>query len=226
VSSSEPGLLSVLEEARRRGLLGRRILVAEHIRHAEAWERVLPPAASIVDLGTGGGVPGLVLAVLRPHARGTLIEAAEGRCAFLRWAIGELGLGDRWEVRCDRAEDAAHAEGLRERFDGAVARGFGPPAVSAECLSAFVRVGGWCSVSEPPSAAARTGQRWPEEGCARLGLRVVGAVERPVGAVVLEKVGVLDRRFPRRSGALRKRPLWGVGGRAAGPCGSGAATEP
>lgn len=226
MSSSGASVLKVLEEAQRRGLLGRRIEVAEHIRHAESWERVLPPAASIVDVGSGGGVPGLILAVLRPNSRGTLIEAAEGRCAFLTWAVGELGLGDRWEVRCDRAEDAAHTEALRERFDGAVARGFGPPAVSAECLSGFVRVGGWCSVSEPPGGPARAGERWPESGCARLGLRVVAVTERPVGTVVLKKVGVLDRRFPRRSAALRKRPLWTVGGRPIGASRSGAGAGP
>lgn len=202
-------LQDVLEQARRRGFLGRGTPAEQHVAHARAWLQVLPVADEIVDLGSGGGVPGLVLAVLRPMSRGVLVEAAQRRCSFLEWALGELGVRHRWRVACGRAEHLAHEPAHRERYDGVVARGFGPPPVVAECASGFLRVGGWCSVSEPPGRAQGSPpERWSPEGLGRLGLRMGGPVPAPVSTVLLEKVSPLDGGLPRRTAALCKRPAW------------------
>ena len=202
-------LRAVLGEAQRRGFLGKGTPVERHLSHAQAWLRLLPETEEFVDLGSGGGVPGLVLAVLRPASRGLLVEAMQRRCSFLAWALAELGVQDRWRVGCGRAEHLAHRPEHRERYDGAVARGFGPPPVVAECASGFLRVGGWCSVSEPPvDGDTCSAERWSAEGLARLGLRLKETVRVPVAAVLVEKIAPLDPGLPRRTAALRKRPFW------------------
>jgi 16S rRNA (guanine527-N7)-methyltransferase len=121
-------VIAVLERARDLGFLGPGP-VAFHVEHARAY---LPPLAGVVgaalDLGAGGGVPGLVLALERPDLRWTLLDAMTRRTAFLQEAVAELGLANV-EVRTGRAEEVPD---LRERFKAVVARGFGPPAVTAE----------------------------------------------------------------------------------------------
>jgi 16S rRNA (guanine527-N7)-methyltransferase len=161
----------------------------------ESVERVL-------DLGSGGGVPGLVLAESAPDLRLVLVDSAVRRCRFLRNATAELDLEDRVEVVEERAETAARHPSLREALDAVVVRSFGPPGVTAECAVGFLRLGGSLVVSEPPEASVR----WPPEALADLGL--APAVNCGTGGfsfVRLEKVRI-DDRWPRRVGIPAKRP--------------------
>ncbi len=156
----------------------------------------------VLDLGSGGGVPGLVLAEEEPGLSLVLLDSAARRCRFLRRAIGALGLEDRVEVVEERAETAARHPALREMSDAVVARSFGPPAVTAECAVGFLRLGGSLVVSEPPETAVR----WPPEALADLGL--APAVDCGTGEfsfVRLEKTRA-DDRWPRRVGIPAKRP--------------------
>jgi 16S rRNA (guanine527-N7)-methyltransferase len=160
---------------------------------------------SFLDLGSGGGVPGLVLAVLWSHSRGVLLDASARRAEFLRWACGALGLDERIRVVHERAEVAAGSPQLREAFTVVTARGFGPPAVTAECAVAFLAPGGRLVVSEPPDDDPG---RWPAAGLARLGLEVERAPTGSDRFVVLRRTGDPEPRFPRRLGIPAKRPLW------------------
>jgi 16S rRNA (guanine527-N7)-methyltransferase len=158
-----------------------------------------------LDLGSGGGAPGLVLARAAPDNRLVLLDAGKRRCQFLLQAVTELGLRDGVVVAEDRAESAARNGALREAFDAVVARSFGPPAVTAECAVGFLRLGGRLVVSEPPGGEAG---RWPAEGLDELGF---GPAE-PCGGgqasfIRMEKVRA-DDRWPRRVGIPAKRPLW------------------
>jgi 16S rRNA (guanine527-N7)-methyltransferase len=156
----------------------------------------------VLDLGSGGGLPGLVLAEDDPGRRLVLLDSATRRCRFLRQAIGVLGLEGRAEVVEERAETAARHPTLREASDAVMARAFGPPAVTAECAVGFLRLGGSLVVSEPPEASVR----WPPEALDDLGL--APAVDCGTGAfsfVRLEKTRT-DDRWPRRVGIPAKRP--------------------
>lgn len=160
----------------------------------------------MLDLGSGGGLPGLVVASYRPELELTLLEARQRACRFLREALGELGRTDVAVVEA-RAEEAARRPDLRETFDAAVARSFGPPAVTAECAVAFLRPGGRLVVSEPPGEEE---SRWPAEGLDQLGFGALSRGSEPGGSfVVLEKIRS-DDRWPRRVGIPAKRPLWTV----------------
>jgi len=199
-------LLDVLEKARARGLLGPGPIDA-HVDHARGLAHLVEPApASFLDLGSGGGVPGLILAEEWPQASAVLLESRQRRCAFLDAAAEQLQLGGRVTVACGRAEDLARDHAFRASVELVVARSFGRPAVTAECAVGFLRPGGRLLVAEPPDTE---GDRWPAAGVAALGLT---GPERgragDVTAAVLTLAAPVDDRWPRRPGIPAKRPLW------------------
>lgn len=162
--------------------------------------------ARVVDLGSGGGIPGLVIAERCPSAHVFLLDGRRQRTDALRRAVTELG----WphvDVIAERAEEAGRDERLRGSIDVVVARGFGPPPVVAECAAPLLRVGGWLVVSEPPGAT-EAAPRWPEGPCATLGLRLEEIRELPWSFAVLRQEAVCPERFPRRVGVPAKRPLF------------------
>jgi 16S rRNA (guanine527-N7)-methyltransferase len=197
-------LRDVLADARRIGLLGERP-VEDHIRHAEVWAAALEPG-DFLDLGSGAGVPGLVLATVWPDVRGALLDGQVRRTAWLRTAVVRLGYGDRVGVVEGRAEELAHDPDLRERFPVVVARGFGPPATTAECGAGFAARGGVVSVSEPPMP---DDSRWSPTGLAELGLVVEReVVQDEASFVILRKRDSLGPGRPRRRNLPLRRPLW------------------
>ena len=164
----------------------------------------------MLDLGSGGGLPGLVLATYRPELELTLLEARQRACRFLREAVTALDLSQVAVVE-SRAEDAARRPDLRESFDAVVARSFGPPPVTAECAVGFVRTGGRLVVSEPPGDEERdVADRWPPSGLEELGLSPPAAGGGSGASFVLMDKERADERWPRRVGVPAKRPLWAI----------------
>jgi 16S rRNA (guanine527-N7)-methyltransferase len=197
-------LEAVLEDAQRVGLLGPEA-VARHIEHASVWASELAPA-DFLDLGSGAGLPGLVLASLWPDHHGVLLDGQVRRTAWLRTAVARLGLAARVRVVEGRAEALGHDDDLREQAPLVVARGFGPPSATAECGSAFAAVGGVLSVSDPPGGSAA---RWPASGLSQVGLELSSQVVQTTGSfVILRKHAPLEDQFPRRRNLPLKRPLW------------------
>jgi 16S rRNA (guanine527-N7)-methyltransferase len=200
-------VVDILHRARSLGFLGPGD-IERHVAHAETFAeaaRALPGLA--LDLGSGGGVPGLVLAARWPASTWLLLDASQRRATFLAGVVAELGWGGRVEVRRQRAEVAGRDPERRGRFDLVVARSFAGPAATAECAAPFLRTGGTLAVSEPPDGP----DRWPADVVDRLGLRLDRRVERPeVPATIqlLEQLRPCPERFPRRTGVPAKRPLW------------------
>lgn len=201
-------LASVLDRSRALGLLGPGDIDA-HIANAEAFAELVDPVNRVLDLGSGGGVPGLVLISELPALTVTLVDASERRAAFLRSAVRDLDASHRATVVLGRAEVLAHRADLREQFDVVTARSFGAPAVTAECAAGFLRVGGRLLVSEPDSIESR----WPPEQLARLGL-AVGGVHRTVHRGTRTSIRELFREragldgVPRADGIPSRRPLF------------------
>jgi len=197
-----------LEDARRRGMLGPGP-VDVHLDHAEAIAAAVGGnfRGRFLDLGSGAGVPGVILIALWPAATGVLLEARKRRCAFLEAAVSGLGLSDRASVACGRAEELARQRDFRGAFDLVVARGFGPPAATAECAVGFMGAGGRLVVSEPPGEADP--KRWPAAGLAELGL--LGPElrrEEEAGIALFTAPEPAGERWPRRVGVPGRRPLW------------------
>lgn len=220
-SAPHDRLTEVLLAGQRLGFLGPGA-VSAHRSHARVYVaagRSAPRRA--LDLGSGGGVPGLILASAPEWGRTqwALLDAAERRCRFLIRAAEALELQDRVVVLHGRAEELGRRPDLRGSFDLVVARSFAPPAVVAECAAPFLAVGGQLIVSEPPVAANDpvandpASVRWPSEPLATLGLAPRGRVALPQGTVmVLQQRHRCGDAFPRRVGRPTRAPLYRVHG--------------
>jgi 16S rRNA (guanine527-N7)-methyltransferase len=198
-------LLAVLEESRRLGHIGPGALDAQIERSlALCAAFTTAPVGPIVDLGSGGGLPGLVMAAAWPDSSWLLVDGRALRARFLSWAVAELGWDGRIEVVGDQAERVGRGP-WRARGEAAIARGFGPPAVTAECAAPLLRTGGTLVVTEPPGGRR---DRWPAEGLAQLGLEPARSVVEPVAYQVLRQQQPCPDRYPRRVGVPAKRPLF------------------
>lgn len=202
----DPDLRAVLLRARSLGFLGPGPVEA-HLRHTlgflAALDRFGGDVRQVGDLGSGGGVPGLIVARARPDLGVVLVDSALRRTQFLDEAVGDLGLAGRVTVRTGRAEELGRSP-LRGALDAILARSFGPPAVTAECGAPLLRPGGLLLVSEPPDAP----DRWPAEGLAVLGSVDLGRWGDGPAIRVLRQAGPCPDRFPRRVGIPAKRPLF------------------
>jgi 16S rRNA (guanine527-N7)-methyltransferase len=165
-------------------------------------------AATIADIGSGAGFPGLALAVARRDCEVRLLESQSRKCAYLEDAVGRAGIQNALVV-CARAEDwAAGACGN----DVVTARAVGPQPVVLEYGAPLLRLEGtlvdWRGARVPAEerAAARAAK---ELGLALVGVEKVqpfeGARDRHLHLYM--KVRETPARFPRRAGVARKRPL-------------------
>jgi 16S rRNA (guanine527-N7)-methyltransferase len=146
----------------------------------------------VVDVGSGGGAPGIPLAASLPTRSVTLLEATERKCAFLRDAARSF---PNVSVVCGRAEEQP-----TDGFGVAVAKALASPPAAAEWCLPLVRPGGGVVLWVGPSADA--------DHVARVAQQVGGAlVEAAAGLIVLRKVDPTPPGFPRRPGMARKRPL-------------------
>ena len=179
-----PGLTAIrdVNEARR-------VLLEDALRGVELvreWE------GPVVDVGSGGGTPGIPLAAALPEREVTLLEAERRKCDFLR----------RWEAELPNLRVVwGRAEAQRlEEYGAAVAKALAQPPVAAEWCLPLVRTGGaailWVGPSADHAALASAASRLAAE-----------PVAAPPGFAVLRKAGATPPGFPRRSGMARKRPL-------------------
>ncbi len=179
---------SVLAESQRIGLIGPGDLGAA-IAQAHRFAAAIPAdAARVVDVGSGGGLPGVVLAADRPDLEVTLVDRRGRACDVLRRAVGALGWTGRVHVVCADLADLGHHSDWRGRFDAATARGVAPPAEVAELVLPLVRPGGLLVVS-----VAGEGEAWPEDG---LGLVAAKIRQRSDGLLLVE-AGVCPPQYPR-----------------------------
>lgn len=143
--------------SQRLGMLGSRP-VPEVIDRATAFVAALErlgAGALVVDLGSGGGVPGLVIAWLRPDFEVVLVDRRATRVDHLQRLIGRLGLGERVAASALDATEALRS--LPRRPDALVARGFGSPETLLSTAGRSMDVGCVLVVAEPPPVAA---DRW------------------------------------------------------------------
>jgi 16S rRNA (guanine527-N7)-methyltransferase len=168
----------------------------------------LGQARRVVDVGSGGGLPGLPLKIARPELEVTLIEADQAKAAFLVQAAARLGLRGV-EVLAVRAEEAGRDARHREAYDVAVARAVAAlPALVELCLP-LVRVGGRLlaqkTSGDEVAAAARALEMLGGEV---VGVEAAASSARDKGVVVIvAKVRPTPDAYPRRSGIPAARPL-------------------
>jgi 16S rRNA (guanine527-N7)-methyltransferase len=181
---STPGLTAI------RGLAeARRVLLDDALRAVELVVRFDGP---IIDIGSGGGTPGIPLAASLPEHEVTLLEANERKCEFLRRWEGEFP-----NVRVVRGRAEEQTPGS---YGVAVAKALAPPPVAAEWCLTLVAPGGAAILWVGPGADVPAVQRVAT-------LLGGGEVENHDGLLVLPKAEPTPDGFPRRIGVARKRPL-------------------
>lgn len=174
-----------------------------------AW-RDAPPA-SLIDIGTGAGFPGIPLKILYPTMRLTLVDSIGKKTDFCKHVVKVLDL-DQVEVIQARAEELGQQKAHRERYDWAVARAVANLSILAEYLLPLVKVGG--------AALAQKGESGPAEAhAAENAIRLLGGhlkqlipVHLPGVAeerflVIIDKVAATPHNYPRRVGVPAKSPI-------------------
>ena len=179
-----PGLTAIDEPAE-----ARRVLLDDALRGVSL---VTAESGPVVDVGSGGGTPGIPLAASLPDREVTLLEAERRKCAFLeRWTAELPNLRVVW----GRAEEQPP-----EAFGVAVAKALAHPPTAAEWCLPLVREGGAVVLWVGPTADV--------ERVGRVAALLAAEVEHGGdGLLVLRKVGPTPAGFPRRTGVARKRPL-------------------
>jgi 16S rRNA (guanine527-N7)-methyltransferase len=179
-----PGLTSIRDPAE-----ARRVHLEDSLAAAPFVERF--PGA-VVDVGSGGGSPGIPLAAALPAREVTLLEASRRKCDFLVCAAADF---PNAHVVRGRAEDAD-----LEEFGIAVAKALAPPPVAIEWCLPLVATGGAAILFVGPSADVTA----VAHAAAHLG---GGEPEVESGLLIVRKLAPTPPGFPRRPGVARKRPL-------------------
>jgi 16S rRNA (guanine527-N7)-methyltransferase len=179
-----PGLTAL-----RDPVAARRVLLDDALR---AIPFVRATSGNVIDVGSGGGSPGIPVAVALPRRRVTLLEAKRRKCEFMTTVARDLA---NVEVVWGRAEEQPTDE-----YGVALAKALAKPPVAAELVLPLVRQGGiavlWIGESADAAAIARVAEH------------LAGEIEdASEGLLVLRKTGPTPAGFPRRPGLAKKRPL-------------------
>lgn len=170
-------------------------------------------AGRLADVGSGGGLPGIPIKIVRSDLATTLVESTGKKAEFLRQAVDEIGLRDV-EVANGRVEDLGRAPAHRGAYDVVTCRAVARLSVVAEYCVPLLKTGG-CAIAmkgrlDPEELAEG---RWALEA---LGAKVAEIARVPMlpeigekerNLVILEKIRETPARFPRRTGIVAKRPL-------------------
>lgn len=184
-----------------------------HICDSLALREVLAPGTTaLIDIGSGGGLPGIPLACACPDLAVTLLDATAKKVAALERIIAALELPN-CRAQCARAETAAHDASHRAQYDAATARAVAPLATLIEYAAGFVHAGGHCwffksraGLADEHAAAASAAERCVLRPGSEHVYTLPGQ-DAPRVLISYEKTGALDAALPRAPGRARKRPL-------------------
>ncbi|MDR1514378.1 MAG: 16S rRNA (guanine(527)-N(7))-methyltransferase RsmG [Synergistaceae bacterium] len=183
-------------------------LFREHIADAISGLPYLPEGCSFVDIGTGGGLPGLVWCICRPHSRGVLLDSVGKKITLLTAIAQELGCSNAEPLRM-RSEDFARTH--RESFGAATARAVAHSCALAEYMSPLVATGGRLIAFKGPNAGDELDvpdSRWKKLGLGRPEQHNYNIEGKARLIIVWEKIGKCPAQYPRKSGDALKNPWW------------------
>jgi 16S rRNA (guanine527-N7)-methyltransferase len=164
----------------------------------------VPPDALVLDVGSGGGLPGFPIAIMRPDLRVTLLEATGKKATFLRDSAAALQLANV-QVSSERAEEYGHGP-MRERFQVVTARALSRLPTLLELTLPALQVGGRLLAIKGQQAELEIEEA--KRALAVLGGHVVSRVRTDTGTVIrIDKTGRTPARYPRRPGEPKRAPI-------------------
>ena len=168
-------------------------------------------AETVIDVGTGGGFPGIPLAVYAPEKHFTLLDSLNKRLKIINELAGELGIKNITLVH-GRAEDAARAKEHREKYDLCVSRAVSNLATLSEYCLPFIKVGGYLLAYKGPGAEEEVKEA--AKALKTLGGSLVDIRETSMEEygldhriLVIKKVRNTPKAYPRKAGTPLKEPL-------------------
>ena len=179
-----------------------------HIKDSLYSIALLPEEGMVIDVGSGGGLPGMVWAICRPDLNVTLLDSVEKKCRAMSKIAAVLSLNNVSVVwaRCEE-----HALMKRESYVFAAARGLAHAGVVAEYLSPLVECGGRITAFKGPKGVGELeeiGDKWGMIGLSNPSVLAYGDEERNYFFIVWEKISPTPPLYPRRPGAASGKKSW------------------
>ena len=198
-------LLDSCKTARLTGTRGAEAIYEIQVLDCVDSVKFLPSSGRVIDVGTGGGLPGIVWAVYRPDLEITLLDSIAKKCNAIQEITNSLGLKNV-KIVCSRSEDFAKIQ--REKFDLAVAKAVASAGVTAELLSPLVKVKGRAMTfkgEKVEDEISEVKNQW-----FKLGLRnpAVNFYDNNKCVVIWEKIMTCSKIFPRRTGLALTKKFW------------------
>lgn len=201
-------LLASYSAARLTGSREAKELYDLHVKDSLHSVSLLPEAGSVIDVGSGGGLPGIVWAICRPDLAVTLLDSSRKKCRALSDISAALNL-QNVSVVWERCEE--HALSARERYSLASARAVAHAGVLAEYLSPLAQRGGRLFAFKGPKGAdelAEVGDKWKELGLSRPRILPYGSGDRKYFFVIWEKNTPCPSAYPRKPGLALLKNWW------------------
>ncbi|MBQ7594055.1 MAG: 16S rRNA (guanine(527)-N(7))-methyltransferase RsmG [Synergistaceae bacterium] len=199
-------LLASCNRARLVGTRGAKEIYNLQVKDCESSLEFLPSSGRVIDVGSGGGLPGVVWAVHRPDLEVTLLDSVNKKCEAVREILAELEIPNV-SVICSRSEDFARSN--RESFDLAGARALASAGVTAELLSPLVKVGGKILTFKGEKVhdeLETIGEKWKMLGLSKPEINFYGGESKCI--VTWEKVKPCPKVYPRRTGLAGTKFFW------------------
>ena len=182
-----------------------------HVLHSLSIAKIIRfrEGTKVLDVGTGGGFPGIPLAIMFPEIEFTLMDSIEKKTEFLRETADELGLKNV-EVVTSRAEDYIK-KGKRESYDLGLCRGVAELRVILEYVIPFLKVGG-LFLSQKLNGEEEAKEAAGALGILNCDILQIAKFNLPYckdkrEVVIIKKKGPSDEKYPRKAGIAKKRPL-------------------
>lgn len=188
-------------------------IITKHFADSAYALQSIPDDSKVIDVGTGAGLPGLVLAICNNNIQVLLLDALQKRVVFLNEVIEKLGLKNVTAIHA-RAEEAAKAEAYREQFDISISRAVASLNILMEITVPFVKKGGKCIYMKADKLEEEMKQSKNAERELTLGKTKIKEYELSVEGVVLKhnlaiytKKENTPSKYPRQFAKIKKSPL-------------------
>ncbi len=188
-------------------------IIIKHFVDCLECTKVIKDEEKIIDVGTGAGFPGMVLAIYYKDKKFTLLDALNKRLIFLQEVVNTLKL-DNVEIIHGRAEEVARKEEYKEQFDASVSRAVAQLPVLLEYTSPFIKVNGKCIVMKGDNVEDEV--KLSSNALNTLKLKIVDRFnynyminneEYNRSILKINKIGNTPQKYPRNYGQIKKKPL-------------------